>query len=201
MPFFGALTFWLSFLLFRKSNLVPDAKFGFQRKKQITHGDCVITDKNVIIGIRWAKNEQFRKELLTFPLAKLPSSVLCPEKAILNVRKLIKFNNSDHLFQLPGGGSFTYSRFHEMLRQSLEKLGMGKEERSRFSSYSYRRGGTTFLFLCGIPSEIIKLIGNWRSDVYLTYIDFPLETRTAACELMKLRLTAFEKNTRMIKHC
>ena len=46
-----------------------------------------ITQNKVIVGIRWAKNEQFKKELLTFSLARLPTSVLCPTKAILKVKQ------------------------------------------------------------------------------------------------------------------
>ena len=171
-------------LLFRKSNLVPDTVNGFDGSKQLKHSDCLITDNKVIIGIRWAKNHQFRKELLTFPLAKLPSSVLCPAKAINNIRKLIPGNPNDHLFQLPNKqGSLTYSRFQSIFREKLIKIGLSKEESKRYSSHSYRRGGTTFNFLCGVPVEIIKLMGNWKSDVFLTYIEFPLETRTAACEI------------------
>ena len=44
------------FLLFRKSNLVPDVKFGFDPEKQLRRQDCVFTNNNIIVGIRWAKN-------------------------------------------------------------------------------------------------------------------------------------------------
>ena len=50
----------------------------------------------------------------------------------------------------------------------------------------------TFLFLCGVPGPVIKLLGNWKSDCYMKYIEFPLETRTAASELMKMRILDWE---------
>ena len=38
--------------------------------------------------------------------------------------------------------------------------------------------------------ELIKELGGWRSDCYLRYLDFPMEARMAATELMKLHVQA-----------
>ena len=66
-------------------------------------------EKNrIVVGIQWSKNHQFSRELLTFPLPELSGSVLCPLKALLNVRKLIPYTQNDHVFALPSGGSMTY---------------------------------------------------------------------------------------------
>ena len=180
-------------LLFRKSNLVPDKVNEFNGEKQLRHGDCVIdrARNRVIVGIRWAKNQQFKRELMTFPLPSLTGSVLCPVKAVDNIRKLIPGTESEHLFQLPMRGSMTSRRFQEMLREILKQLGV--PDYSAYSSHSFRRGGTTFCFLCGIPTEIIRVLGCWSSDAFLAYLEFPIETRTAACELIKMRILAMEK--------
>ena len=149
-------------------------------------------ERKVTVGIRWSKNHQFTRELLTFPLPEIQGSVLCPYKALLNLRKLIPPQHPDqHVFQLPGGGSFTYRKFQNTLREILKRIGVPDEQ--DFSSHSFCRGGTTFAFLCGIPTEIIKILGNWKSDAFLAYLEFPLETRTAACKLIKMRLLAMEK--------
>ena len=68
--FWGVCTLGF-FLLFRKSNLLPTTKDGFNGDNQLKHNDCRLVDGKVIIGIRWAKNEQFKQELLTFPLPTL----------------------------------------------------------------------------------------------------------------------------------
>ena len=47
------------FLLFRKSNLIPDTKTGFLPGKQLRKKDICLTKTNAVVGIRWAKNEQF----------------------------------------------------------------------------------------------------------------------------------------------
>ena len=179
-------------LLFRKSNLVPNTINGFDSFRHLTHGDCVIDHEleRVTVGIRWSKNHQFTKELLTFPLPQLQGSVLCPIEAITKLREMIPGRDQDHMFQLPNGeGSFTYRRFQSTLRSKLELLGFNANE---FSSHSFRQRVTTFAFLCGIPTEMIKLLGNWKSDAFMVYLEFPIETRTAACELIKQRLLAME---------
>ena len=179
-------------LLFRKSNLLPDTIDGFNGERQLRQQDCVIdwNKRRIVVGIRWAKNHQFSKELLTFPLPELPGSVLCPLKALLKVRSMIPHHPNAHVFALPNGGSLTYRRFQNILRSTLDDLGI--QNSNQYSSHSYRRGGTTFSFLCGIPSEVIQLLGSWRSQAFLSYLEFPLETRTAACELIKTRLMALK---------
>ena len=181
-------------LLFRKSNLIPDTVLGFDPKKQLRHADVWMDEqkRRLLVGIRWSKNHQFTKELLTFPLPELPGSILCLLAAMKNIRRLTSFGETDHLFQLPNGGSFTYRRFQNYLREILKKVAVSNF--NDFSSHSFRRGGCTLAFLCGVPTEMIKLLGNWRSDAFLAYLEFPIETRTAACELIKLRLMAMEHN-------
>ena len=178
------------FLLFRKSNLVPDTQTGFNSRRQVKHLDCVVTRDRIIVGIRWAKNIQFSRELLTFPLPKLKGSVLCPYSALINMRRLVPWTGDDHLFKLRNGNSFTYRRFQNLCREKLKKVVIANF--SDFSSHSFHRGGCTFNFLCGVPTEIIKLLGNWKSDAYLSYIEFPLESRTAASELVKRCILLFE---------
>ena len=178
------------FLLFRKSNLIPDTKSGFDPKRQLTRGDVVLTDINAVVGIRWAKNHQFSRELMTFPLPKLPGSVLCPHSALHNMMRLVKGPLNQHLFALKAGGSLFYKSFQDKLRLCLKLAGI--QDHHSYSSHSFRCGGCTFSFLCGIPAPIIKLLGNWKSDSYLAYLEFPLETQTAASEMMKQRLLAWE---------
>ena len=181
-------------LLFRKSNLLPNTVYGFDGERQLKHEDCTIdlVRRRVVVSIRWAKNHQFTRELLTFPLPELPNSSLCPLTALRNVRRLVPHGPQDHVFALRTGGSLTYRRFQNMLRTMLTQIGVVHS--SEYSSHSFRRGGTTFCFLCGIPTPLIQILGSWRSQAFLTYLEFPLETRSAACELIKARLLAMDQH-------
>jgi len=46
-----------------------------------------------------------------------------------------------------------------------------------FSGHSFRRGGASFMLRVGIPGELIKIMGDWRSDTYPWYIDTTIQTR------------------------
>ena len=79
---FWAICLTAFFLLFRKSNLLPDTKYGFNGNRQLRWCDIVFTDTNAIVGIRWAKNHQFSRQLLTFPLPKIKGSCISPVTAL-----------------------------------------------------------------------------------------------------------------------
>ena len=53
-----------------------------------------------------------------------------------------------------------------------------------FSGHSLRRGGATFAFQCGIPAELIKLQGDWRSDAYMLYLSLPLADRLVLTQII-----------------
>ena len=179
------------FLLFRKSNLLPDTVRGFDPNRQLKRSDIVFTKTNLVVGICWAKNHQFGKKLLTFPLPFMPGSVLCPVKALLQVYSLVDATQDQHLFALNNSGtSMTCRQFQNKLRFFIGKI-EGLDPQA-FSNHSLRRGGCMFSFLSGVPPEIIKLMGNWKSDAYLKYLEFPLEARAAATKLMKMRILALK---------
>ena len=134
---FWCASLFAFFLLFRKSNLMPTTVEKFDPEKQLRHGDCVIVDDSkVVVGIRWAKNAQFGRELLTFPLPKLHNSALCPVAALKNVRRLVKHSQSDHIFKINQCNTLTYRMFQEKLKETVNKTG---RDGQAFSSHSYRR--------------------------------------------------------------
>ena len=182
--------FWLicifSFLLLlRKSNILPDKMSSFQADKLLSWKEIMYSGNNLIVNIRWSKTDQFGRQLKSYPLPIIPSSNLCPLKAANQVIKLTQPSPEGHLAALPHG-ILTYRRFQNKLRSVLAEAGVSGSH--RFSSHSFRRGGATFAYLCGVPTEIIKLLGNWRSDCFLRYLHLPLEARLAATELMKIKI-------------
>ena len=56
------------------------------------------------------------------------------------------------------------------------------------SGHSFRRGGATFAALAGVPAELIKLQGDWRSSAYELYIVFPPSQKLSTTELMWSRI-------------
>ena len=46
----------------------------------------------------------------------------------------------------------------------------------RYTGHSFRRGGATYAFRSGVPGELIKVMGDWKSDAYKRYFDFSFDT-------------------------
>ena len=79
----------------------------------------------------------------------------------------------------------THSKFVQILQASLRGSGLNPSE---YSGHSFRRGGATFAFACGIPAEIIKLQGDWKSSAYQKYIVAPLNLRQDLARVLALNL-------------
>ena len=45
---------------------------------------------------------------------------------------------------------------------------------NHYSSHSFRRGGATWAFKCGVSAELIQLQGDWKSDAYKLYLKYGL---------------------------
>ena len=148
--------FWLVcllafYLLFRKSNLLPTTTRGFNPSKQLKWSDIVNTGKYLVVGIRWSKTDQFGRELKTYPLPIIPTSPLCPYKAMLTVMRLTSPSPEGHVGALQPGKSLTYNQFQTRLRGVLAEV---VDEPQAFSSHSFRRGGGHFcLCLWGPPGD------------------------------------------------
>ncbi len=49
-----------------------------------------------------------------------------------------------------------------------------------YSVHSLRRGGATFAESVGVSTDLIRTMGDWRSDAYRCYVDASHQRRTAA---------------------
>ena len=70
-----------------------------------------------------------------------------------------------------------YTTFTFMLKETFAKI---KLPASQYSGYSFRRGGASFTLLRGVPAEIIKEQGDWKSMCYLDYVQSKDGTSRAA---------------------
>ena len=53
---------------------------------------------------------------------------------------------------------------------------------SHYSNHSYRAGGATDLFLCGVPYPQIKSYGRWKSDAALVYLRDDIEVSLSVAQ-------------------
>ena len=139
--------------LFRKSNLF--SKSGFKRSDILISQDGVLEMK-----VTASKTIQCRERVLTVRLPPIHPHPLCPVRAVCEAFRVTA--------PQPGGAlAFPLSgdTFNRKLKTVLA------DADGTFASHSFRRGGAVWCLMQKIPSEAIKLMGDWKSDVYMKYLD------------------------------
>lgn len=174
---FWAVCLTLFFGLLRKSNVLC-TQSSFQQGKHLARDDIHITGEGVVLVIRWSKTIQYQQRTLRLPMPMHPSHPLCPSSAIM---RALAFTagapQNGPAFVLPSSEGFIAyppSRFVSRLRSTLLPFVV---DPSHFSTHSFRRGGASWAFSCNIPGEMIQIMGDWRSDSYLRYLEVPMSTK------------------------
>ena len=185
------VTFWCAcviafFSFLRKSNLFFDSK---HKGKFLKRGDLVFRPQGVILSIGASKTIQFCDRVVQVPLARVPKSVLCPAQAAMFMVKSCPGSSRDPLFQYIHSGrvvSLSYRVFLDLLKRKLNQLGYNP---SRYAGHSFRRGGATLALSCNVPSELVKLQGDWASPAYLRYFEPSISSKFTLARTMADHIT------------
>ena len=175
--------FWAAALvafysLFRKSTLLPVSNYH-NCKTELCRKDYRKIQTTWVLNVKHTKTLQYSNKLLQIPLPEIPGSVLCPIGAMHRLNSLSgEIPSHAPLFSYPvRGGPYSHlnhTSFHKLLRTFIGAIGLPPGD---YSPHSFRRGGASFAFACGIPSDLIKIQGDWNSDAYLRYLSSPLSQR------------------------
>lgn len=188
------MTFWAAcvcafFSFFRKATLLPASTAN--DNKYVRRSDIQLSTDYVIINVRRTKTIQYGDRILETPLPRIPDSILCPVAAIQKLLLVGPGIPPDApLFSYPTSGS-TYVRLvHPMFVQRLRSLlGACGYPEGQYSGHSFRRGGASYAFACGVPPAIIKLQGDWRSSAYERYLTVPLESKKLLSRMLALKIS------------
>ena len=133
----------------------------------------------MVLVINSSKTIQYKQRSVILPLPEIVNHPLCPVSALKHMYKLCTSQEGSKpvfMVHTPSGVKpLRYPQFVKDLKKLMTRLGCT----SGYSGHSFRRGGACYLLLLGVPGEIIKLMGDWRSDAYQSYLDVSLKTRTA----------------------
>ena len=187
---FWCLVLFAFFLMARKSNLVPDTVSRFSPGKQLCRNDVRNLDGYLLVTIKWSKTIQFGERVLRIPVLAIPNSILCPVHAYIHMCKLVPGRGEWPLFLTKEGRylvPITYSQLHAGLKKLVAATG---REPSLYSSHSFRRAGASWALRARVPSELIQLHGDWRSDAYKAYLKFSLEVKLVVGERMRSLICA-----------
>ena len=154
--------------MFRKSNLLADTVGSFSADKQFIRSDFTMAGKYVLVRVKYSKTIQCKEREY---IVKLPvlNSPLCPVTALLHAFSTVPLAPEAPAFVSNSKGSpLTGPAFTNRLKELVSLCG---EDPRLFASHSFRRGSAVWALSAGIPGEIIKQMGDWKSSVYLRYLD------------------------------
>lgn len=183
---FWAICLVAFFGMFRKSHLLSTSSGSFDPNRQFTKADFRFFPWGVLVRVRWSKTIQFREKEVFVPLPRVPGSPFCPVTAISRAFAFTpgaSDSSQAFLWLRPSlvVQCFTYSLFMSKLRSCLGRCGLQGMD---FGSHSFRRGGASFAFLSGLPVELIKILGDWKSNAVLLYLTVPLDIRVQATSII-----------------
>ena len=165
-------------LLFWKSNLVPDSSVKFDPTKQLARRNFFRLPHCYIARVYWSKTLQFHEKALDIPLVPNIDKRICPVHWLDYIFSTIPGRQSSPAFtyvnKIGELVALNYSQLIDWMRTWVTLAG---ERASDYTSHSLRRGGAQWAAQSGIQPHIIKLLGDWKSEAYLRYLDMSLQSR------------------------
>lgn len=182
------------FLSLRKDNVTCEKEGSFNAKSNLCRGDFApqhgwdsIMSGPLWVRLRYSKTNQNGGRVHTLPLIPNPGSPLCPVTAVAQAFGLdprcttgmsaFKVSKGDEFF--PMTHAFFVGRFKSLIRA----IGLDPDA---YSGHSFRRGAATLAFTLTDRHELIKFLGDWKSDAYLGYNQMSVETKCLLPTLMSL---------------
>lgn len=162
------------FGLLRVSEFSSPSVSKFSPTKHLTVSDVTIDRQSrfVSVVIKESKSDPFRLGV-TVRVGAL-NHCLCPVRALQNFL-LFRGSNPGPLFVFHNGAFLTRKFLADLLKQWFPHVPTA-------NTHSFRRGGATALASSGVSSFVIQILGRWKSDTYLKYIDIAEPTFTNAFE-------------------
>ena len=154
---------------------MPDTLASFNSSEQLTVEDVWLTQKYMMVEIKWSKTLQTRERELTLPLVPAKNKAVfwigyllkCRPKATAG-QPLLAYVVRGHVIPI------TYDVLSRKLKEWVTHMGRQGE---RFSLHGLKRGGTNHALTVGICGEDLQLMGDWRSNAYMEYIDLNMQRK------------------------
>ena len=94
---------------------------------------------------------------------------LCPVASLL-AYLVARGTQEGPLFQLEDGSPLTHTQLVTELRKALRGAQI---DPAKYAGHSFRIGAATTAAACGVPVEVIKTLGRWKSQAYQLYVRIP----------------------------
>lgn len=174
----------------RKSNLVPQSKQGFNNHRHLSRSNVHRITEGLRITLRSTKTIQYRQRDLTLYIAHIPGSILDPvaawDRLVANTANADSQGPSFVFHTANGYTTLTHSTLVKYIKSLVYKVGL---DPTQYSGHSLRRGGCTFAFQAGVPVDLIRQHGDWKSNAYQQYLEFNSASRLTVTRAMGSQLT------------
>ena len=165
----------------RKSNLVGTVE---DPSKCLKRKDVQVKKEILLVNFCWSKPIQFGERTLVIPLVSNSSSPLGPYAAYVAMINKFAVSSQSPAFVVKSNGTLkqvSYNMFNSFLKACITNIGL---DPNSFSTHSFRRGGATWAFKCGVSSDLIQLQGDWKSSAYKLYLSYSLDKLVVAQKMM-----------------
>ena len=154
------------------------------RKGHVTFSDHSLLREDItfhpwglLVTVSKSKTIQFREKVHKIPVAKLGNRELCAVYWVHRHFQECPAPGGARAFRVPRAGysvPLNYQFYMNVIKQLCGLTGL---DPSLYSTHSLRRGGASFLRLCGASVEVIKERGDWKSDAVYLYLRSSLAER------------------------
>ena len=171
------------FGLLRISNVTVPSADSWDEHKILRRMDIEFRPTGGTLRIRWSKTIQFKDKVLIVALPVLKDNPLCPITAMIQFFTLAgKMPQDSPAFAFYSAEGVTLAPTPAYIRSRLQTLlkNIGLPT-TQFNTHSLRRSGACYLLSNGTPLEVIKVLGDWKSDSVFDYLKPSVDQKLAMC--------------------
>ena len=129
------------------------------------------------------------------PLLAIPDLVLCTVLANENMMRATPASPDDPVFSMRTNKGkvkpLIYRHLQEKIKGLIAKTG---RDPHLYVSHSFRRGGCSWAFKAGVPTDLIQHHGDWLSECYKRYLTFDFNEKLSVSEAMATKIIKTIKN-------
>ena len=189
---------WCSYLLsfyglLRKSSAVPKSN-DFNINKVLVRRNISVDVANnmVYLYLGHGKTNNFCTRDVVIPIPGNSDPALDPVRHLKALFSIVTVSQDSPAFTFAEGQFIKYSSFTSRLKILLKKAGL---DPALYSGHSFRRGGATFLHLCGGTALMIQASGDWSSQCFTRYIYLSEAERLHSQSLIAKGINSLDQNT------
>ena len=159
------------FGFFRLGEITCSTESSFDKDSDLAISDLALDNHThpsfIVVKLKQSKTDQFRKGAQI--VVGRTDNDLCPVAALLHFIS-IRGTAEGPLFRFQNGKFLTKSNFIPHIRRALSTLGYDSHH---YAGHSFRIGAASTAAKANLEDSMIRTLGRWESDAFLSYIRTP----------------------------